>query len=85
MFPEANPGRIGQDGSQLVATALCCGDHQAGNAAVLSSFLPQAPQDPAGQSGPSSARAIAWPILSAASTISRSPTWAYLIVIRGSV
>ena len=36
---------------------------------------------PSGQSGPSNACEIAWPILSATATISRSPTWAYLNVI----
>ena len=39
-------------------------------------------EEPAGQSGPSRAREIAWPILSAAATISRSQTWTYLNVIR---
>lgn len=34
-----------------------------------------------GQSGPSNACEIAWPILSAAATISRSPTWANFNVI----
>ena len=53
--------------------------------AVLSAFLRQVPLDPGGQSGSFRARAITWPILSAVSTISRSPTCAYLIVIRGSV
>ena len=43
-------------------------------AATLSGFLRQLPNDPGGQPGPSSTRVIAWPILSAASTISRSPT-----------
>lgn len=51
----------------------------------LSAFLSRVPRDPAGQSGPSKARDIAWPILSAAATISRSPTWAYLNVIRASL
>ena len=54
-------------------------------AATLSGFLRQLPNDPGGQPGPFSTRAIAWPILSAALTISRSPTWAYRIVIRGSL
>ena len=54
-------------------------------AGLTSTFLSRAPGDPAGQSGPSRAREIAWPILSAASTISRSPTWAYFKVIRASL
>ena len=77
--------RVEQAGPLRVATVRTLQPSSGRITAILSAFLRQVPHDLGGQSGPSKARAIAWPILSAASTISWSPTWAYLIVIRGSV
>lgn len=66
---------------QHVVTVRQLRPRQEQTAAALSEFIRQARQNPAGQSGPYSARVTAWPVPSVASTISRPSTWAYPIAM----